>query len=567
MKQCLQCQSQFQITDSDRAFYRKVDVPEPKRCPDCRQQRRCTWRNERVLYPRTCDKCGKDIISIYSKNKPYTVYCSQCWWSDDWTALEYGREFDFNRPFFEQFRELQLKVPRIALYGKNNENSDYTNHTDHAKNSYMAVDVGFGENILYSQWIIRCHDMVDCYMMENAELCYECLYTDTLYNSVGCFLADNSSDCYFVDHCIGASSCVLTANRRHGQHLWSGKQLTPAEWNKRRAQTDFGSYKIFSDYYQQFLTMRQEAVRKHVEMIQSERCTGDYIYKSKNLRECFDVIESEDSAFCYECIGIKDAYDVYESGFSCEQQYETHACNRTSFSKFCSVCYDSSFLEYCEMSYNSSNLFACIGLKRNDFCILNKQYSKEEFQSLREKIIAQMRKTGEYGEFFPEALSPFGYNETVAPYHYPLSKEEVMARGWSWEDAAAGMFGKTTLPPQDLPDHIRDARDEITKAVLECTSCKRNYKIIAQELDLYRKINVPVPRQCPDCRYMIRMQMRNPRKLWHRECMCDLNGHDHDAGMPGHPTGSACGRKFETTYAPERSEKVFCEQCYQQEVV
>jgi len=28
-----------------------------------------------------------------------------------------------------------------------------------------------------------------------------------------------------------------------------------------------------------------------------------------------------------------------------------------------------------------------------------------------------------------------------------------------------------------------------------------------------------------------------------------------------------CGQEFETTYSPERQEKVFCEECYQQAVL
>ena len=37
-----------------------------------------------------------------------------------------------------------------------------------------------------------------------------------------------------------------------------------------------------------------------------------------------------------------------------------------------------------------------------------------------------MMKTGEWGEFFPSSLSPFGYNETVAQEHFPMSREEVL---------------------------------------------------------------------------------------------------------------------------------------------
>jgi hypothetical protein len=78
-------------------------IPPPTLCPDCRQQRRLSFRNERKLYKRKCDATGKDIISIYSPDKPYTVYHQDYWWSDAWEPMDYGRDFDFSRSAIEQF--------------------------------------------------------------------------------------------------------------------------------------------------------------------------------------------------------------------------------------------------------------------------------------------------------------------------------------------------------------------------------------------------------------------------------------------------------------------------------
>ena len=35
-----------------------------------------------------------------------------------------------------------------------------------------------------------------------------------------------------------------------------------------------------------------------------------------------------------------------------------------------------------------------------------------------------MKKTGEWGEFFPSSISPFGYNETVAMEYYPIKNPQ-----------------------------------------------------------------------------------------------------------------------------------------------
>ena len=195
-----------------------------------------------------------------------------------------------------------------------------------------------------------------------------------------------------------------------------------------------------------------------------------------------------------------------------------------------------------------NDCFGCVGLKHKQHCILNKQYTKEEYEALVPKIIAEMRADGEWGEFFPVTMSPFAYNETVAQEYFPLTKEEVLNRGWKWRDEVdeTPKVAKI-IPAEQLPDSIDDIPDDILNWAIECEATKRPYKIIRQELEFYRKMRLPVPHLHPDERHKRRMAMRNPRKLWKRPCM-------------------KCGREMETTYAPERKEIVYCESCYLAEV-
>ena len=115
MKICRQCSTDFPITDRDIEFYSKVSptflgkkyhIPSPTLCPDCREQRRLAFRNERKLYRRKCDATGNDIISIYSPESKFTIYSQEYWWGDAWDPIEYGKEFDLTRSAIDQFREL-----------------------------------------------------------------------------------------------------------------------------------------------------------------------------------------------------------------------------------------------------------------------------------------------------------------------------------------------------------------------------------------------------------------------------------------------------------------------------
>ena len=127
-KICQNCKTDFTIEPEDFEFYEKIKVPSPTFCPECRMVRRMVWRNERAFYKRKCDLCQKDIISVYSSQSPKKVYCSNCWNGDKWDAIDYGQNIDFSESFFEQFKNLQKQVPRVALINIKSVNSDYQNY-------------------------------------------------------------------------------------------------------------------------------------------------------------------------------------------------------------------------------------------------------------------------------------------------------------------------------------------------------------------------------------------------------------------------------------------------------
>lgn len=556
-KQCIQCSKTFRIDDRDLEFYKKINVPEPTHCPDCRQQRRMAWRNERKLYARQCDLCKKSIIAMYSPDKPFTVYCPDCWWSDQWDPLDFGMDYQPGKSFLEQLHELQLRVPRIALYGKNNENSPYSNHSDGAKNSYLVVDVAASENIHYSKWIIGCKDCADCYQLQNAELAYENTYCNYPYNVVQTHYSDKTNNTWFTYHSSGSSNCFLATNQHNQQYVLRNKLLKQSEYEMEVQKINTGSYTQFTAFQIEFENLLKTTIRRYAEQTNCEQSTGDNLFSCSNVLNSFHVIESTNSRYCYDAGHLTDCYDVYESAFNCELQYEMHGCNRTSFSKFCSICYDNSFIEYCDMCHNSKQLFGCVAVRKGEYVILNKQYTQAEYEQLKAEIITNMQQAGEYGEFFPAQNSPFAYNESTAQEHFPLSQEQALSNGWFWKNDEIKPQTIISIAANDLPDHIQDATVDITKTVIRCLQCKKLYRVIAQEIELYKKLNVPLPRLCSDCRYRERLAKSNPWRLWQRQCMCTQIDHVHQG---------RCNVEFETSYAPDRIEIVYCEECYQKEI-
>jgi hypothetical protein len=260
--------------------------------------------------------------------------------------------------------------------------------------------------------------------------------------------------------------------------------------------------------------------------------------------------------------------DAYHFGLKGELIYESHGLVNAYCVLFSHLSYDDSYITYCDGCHNSQNLFGCVGMKQGSYSILNKKYSEEEYSTLKEKIVFHMKATKEYGEFFPPRLSPFGYNETQAQVYMPLSQNEALATGFQWEEKTPGTFGKETIPPEKIPDAIQDVQDSILKEVLKCMACGKNYNIVQPELDFYRREKVPIPRECPDCRYKRRIASRPPRKLWHRQCLCNsptITAHGKNTTAHFHGD-AACPNEFETSFAPERPEIIYCEQCYNSEI-
>ena len=128
---------EFEISDKEIAMCKQLDVPLPEISREERIRTLMATRNEWKLYRRKCDFTGDEIISAYPSDSPFKVYKNEVWWGNEWEALEYGRDFDFNRPFFEQFAELQKDVPREGTTVFNSENCDYNCHIRESRNCYL----------------------------------------------------------------------------------------------------------------------------------------------------------------------------------------------------------------------------------------------------------------------------------------------------------------------------------------------------------------------------------------------------------------------------------------------
>jgi len=522
----------FYITDRDEDFYNKINVPLPEVSPNERLRRRLLFRNEVNFYKRKSDFSGKEIISIYSPDKPFKVFSYEEWWADNWDGRLFGQNIDFNRSFFEQFKELQKNVPRLSLYLQaRNENCSYINYGTWNKSCYLIMAGNSNEDCYYSVFIHDSKNSSDCLFGRWCELCYECIDCERCFKLFFSQSSEQCSDSSFLYDCKSCTNCVGCVGLRHKKYYWLNKQLSEEEFKKKY-------YDLLSGGKPSIDALRiewKELLLAHPHLFthgrQNEHVTGDYIYGSKNSHDCFDVTNIEDCRYCTWLHNSKDCYDHYGWGNSGEKCYECMLVGNNAYNvKFSNNCWNEvSDLEYCELCISCRDCFGCVGLKHCRFCIFNKQYSENEYRDLAAKLKEYMIKTGEYGNFFPPELAPFCYNESCAQDHFPLNKNEALSSGYLWKDE----------------DIVQD--NNINNSALKCSSCGKNYLMVQQEVKFYKSLNLPFPEKCFKCRHTERLSLRNPRRLWERQC-------------------SVCNKILASTYAPERPEIICCEKCYLKKV-
>lgn len=560
-KNCQNCKNEFTIETEDFNFYEKIKVPPPTWCPECRFLRRLQFLNWTSLYKRNCDSCGNGIIAAHHKDKKFKVFCNDCWWSDDWDGTEYGMEYDPNKNFFEQLKELRDRSVFMALENLHTALVDtpYANATSYLKNCFMLFNADYGKDSAYCIVVFNINQCLDCYRIKNSELCYEstgihkcfkCIYSEEL---------DSCSDVLFSRACWGCNYCFGCINIRNKSYCIFNKQYSKEEYFKKlelfRLNTKEGiewAIKESSDFWMKH--PQRAVIGNNLNL----NTTGDFVYESKNTKDAYMVSEAEDCRYVQFLYSgpIKNCYDYTNWGMGAENLYECLTVGEGAFSnKFCVQSWPNAMeSEYCLYSIQPKNCFGCVNLKRKQYCILNKQYSKEEYFRLRQEIIDNLKKdpyidslgrTWSYGEQIPLDISPFAYNETIANYYKKLTKEEALIYKIPWYDVVENQY-QVTISNEKIPSTLEKIDESFLNEVLECKECQKAYKINNLELTLLKKIGVPLPTKCWKCRYERRFSRVNKNKLYNRNC-------------------NKCNIKIKTSYDPDRPEIVYCVSCYQAE--
>jgi len=310
-KACQNCHNDFIIKPEDFQFYEKIDVPAPTFCPECRLINRMIWRNEKSLYKKQCDLCQKPTFSMYD-DVPFPVYCPECWRSDNWNPMDYAQEYDLNRGFFDQLKELFGRVPRMALLQISTvKDVQFANYIANSNNVYLAYSIVASENIKYSHNVDQSKNVVDSYGVTNVELVYENFQCSDTYSSTYLSNSKKCMESHFLFDCVNCQNCFMSANLRNKNYVFRGQQLSKVEYEEKIEALNFGLYTETKKLVDEFIELQKDSIHKYANLVNCINSTGDNLSSCKNVGYCFNGVGIEVSKYCNRIVnGAKDCYDL-----------------------------------------------------------------------------------------------------------------------------------------------------------------------------------------------------------------------------------------------------------------
>lgn len=501
---CVLTGEKWMMDELEISYYRKFGSPPSKYSPQTRLKLLGGFRSGFEIFWNRHAFTGEPILSYIHPDVPIPVISDTEWHALDIGAMpEYQGQIDPLKSFFDQFRDLVRKVPMGARREWKNVVNTIGSGMWDVEDCYMAFSTVGVKRSMYTFYCLEgSEDMVQSVHVNASQNCFAATQITRCHS---CNVAVISFDCLKCDFIFDCRNCEFVfggSNLRNKKYVWFNEQLSREEWERRRTEVDLSCRSTFKRYQQQFLAMVEMAAYPENFNVNSPECTGDYLIDGLRSRDCYTSLRLTDCAWMH---GSKEA----ESSAFCVGAYpatQLFMCamvTNSSQVKFCMTCGRSQNIEYCFNCHDCENCFGCVGLRNKKFCIFNKQYSEEEYWIKLDEIKCAMLDRGEYGDFFPQDLSPSATQFSHSTMYFDLTTEEIKALGAPILDPDKGVVlapKKTVEEParnvQDVPDCLAqvDPATWVSKPFID-QALNRRWSVVPKEFAFYQSHNLPFPEE------------------------------------------------------------------------
>lgn len=528
------------------------------------------FRNERTLYKRECSSTGKSIVALYPEEYEGKVYSPDLRRSDSRNPLEYGKDY-IPWQFYADLKDLFKQAPFLNMFAFNNENSDYTNGSEGNKNCYMIFASDHNEDCCYSYSIFECKNVIDAYGCKNCENSYQVI--DAI-NSMKIMYSQRVEDSFNIAFSHNIKNCkniFLSTDLKDKEYYYMNQFVGKQKWENEIAPMIKSIFKdnTIAIYQNKLEEIKAGSIVQNMNIINSEKSIGDLINNSKNAIYSFQIHNAEDIKWVINANNCKDIMGGYSVVDGSQKVYEWVSCGANySTATVRNAWTPVKNAYFSNFTMNTQHMFGVVSCRNREYCILNKQYTKEDREQTAKKIAKELQEQGKRWEFFDPDFSPFPYNDTVAMEYYPVKPEQLtilepekfisdaildlwwkekIKIKWRTKDNEINIpTGITTIQGSELAWDIETIKDDITHKAIICETSGRPFRISAPELDFYRKNGLSIPSKHPDIRHTERLQQRPWRDLYIRTC-------------------DKCGEKMISVYKQDTPYKVYCQICYNKE--
>jgi hypothetical protein len=547
------CENNFEITNEDIEFFKMFQVPASNYCPTCRRLRRFAQLGFLKFFKRPCDAPGhsEQMISSFSAECPFKVYDYKYFGSDEFDPLSLGRDYLTGVSPMEQLFNLRKDAPVPSFLNRESSsiNSDYSSGGRNTKNCYYTSGVFSSEDVLYSNLVYKSKDVVDSRSIRECDSIYDVLEAENLYKVITGFYSKSCSDCYFIFDCRNCSDCFGCVNLRNKRYCIFNEQFTKEEYEEFIKENTPLSYKKIEEFKDKFWNLVKSLPVNASRNVNTQNVQGVLVQNSKNLFDVTDSLNSENVRHCDGVLSHKDSMDVLFSGGNSHHLYMGvnigSQSSNVKFSISSKYCTDCEFIFHCK---NLTNCFMCYAIDNKSYCILNKQYTPNEYWELVDIIKSEMLKRGEYGESMDLKFSNQAYNYSLANISYPINLDLAVDLGaYLAKDPETNVGEIETILAENIPQTIDEVDDSILEKAIICAQTGRPFRITNAELSFYRKMKLPLPHLHPNIRIEKKYTFSPIGTRFYTTCY-------------------KCSKDIESIFNPKDNYKLYCEKCYQQEV-
>jgi hypothetical protein len=436
---------------------------------------------------------GVPQLSMFDTERGYRICTIDEFWSDSVDNIEFGVPFDFNRSLAEQWGSLLHRVYLPPLNITNVEGSDYVTSARNVKNCYLCFAINDSQDCLYCMHHNNGNDNLYCIGAKYCQYCFGCLDVERCYSCQHLQDCQDCSSCFGCSDCADCHDCIGCAGLRHARNCLFNSGVSKEKVDAFRAENDFAEQKARRELLarcEEFIAAQNHQTQYN---INAEECSGIYIVNSRNLLQCYHASGSEDCGYLLVGNDSRDCWRGY--GVRSELCYQAGPIHTTGL-VYASRVWGGENNVYSHLLYNCSNCFGCIGLVRKSYCVLNRQYKREEYFEIVPRIIAQMSANGEWGEFLSPKYAPLYYEESLGPdLIESVSDAELSRRGYCTRPAVQqGAVGE--IDSSSLPEHI-DQVDvgELAGRSVAGAASGQAFRYQRKELEFYKKHRIALPLQ------------------------------------------------------------------------